>query len=578
MNVRGLWCLLPGVAIAVTACGGESGGPAPTLSIEKFAGDSQGIAVSTASAPMQVRVLDDANVPVAGVAVAFAVTSGTGALSSTVDTSDGSGLAATTFTGSTTAGLRKVRAQITGSQVVFDLVVAPGSPAGVLMSAGNEQAANAGTALAIQLAARVVDGFGNSIAGTFVRWGIVNGSGALSADSSLTDAGGIAKVTRTLGPGAGGQVVRATVAGLADTIRFHATAKKAISVVAGGNNEPVKCMSDLWVQGGYGYTGTWGNCGGTGARVLKVWDVGTGVSLVDSVFAGLGTVSDNEVSPDGTLLLATAEGGGAANGLYLYSLVDPAHPILVDSQQVSTGLHTGTFADIGGQRYVFAAKDPGSPALMVFRIQLDSADKIVQVASVAQPANYGIHDQYIRDGLAFVSDWNTGMRIYDVGDGRLGGSPATPMLIGTIVTASQGLSCNCVHNAWWYHDAEGGKRYLFIGQEGPSDFTTASGDIHVVDVSNMAAPVEVAFFHIPGAGVHNFWMDESRGILYAAYYNAGVVALDVTGTLSGNLASREIARLQPGGAGNTFTWGVMLANESLWASDMFSGFWKLSVP
>jgi hypothetical protein len=100
----------------------------------------------------------------------------------------------------------------------------------------------------------------------------------------------------------------------------------------------------------------------------------------------------------------------------------------------------------------------------------------------------------------------------------------------------------------------------------------------------MAAPEEVAFFHLNAGddqttGVHNFWMDETRGILYAAYYNGGVVALDVTGTLSGNLGNREIARLQPGGSGsNTYVWGVMLANNALWVSYMVSGFWKVTPP
>jgi hypothetical protein len=314
-------------------------------------------------------------------------------------------------------------------------------------------------------------------------------------------------------------------------------------------------------------------------NALKVWNVSSGVSLVDSVIIpNVQTVSDNEVSADGSLMLVTTE-GNTADGLYIYSLSDPAHPVVIDSQPVVTGLHTGTFADINGQRYVFAAKDPSAPALMVFRIQPDSADKIVQVAALAQPATYGIHDTFVRDGLAFVSDWNAGMRIYDVGDGRLGGSPGSPQLVGTIVTGSAGLNCNCVHNSWWYHDADGGTRYLFIGQEGPGTVGSASsGDIHVVDVSDMGAPKEVAYYHVPGAGVHNFWMDEARGILYAAYYNGGILALDVTGTLSGNLASREISRITPGGAGNTYVWGVQLANGALYASDMVSGFWKLSVP
>jgi hypothetical protein len=80
-----------------------------------------------------------------------------------------------------------------------------------------------------------------------------------------------------------------------------------------------------------------------------------------------------------------------------------------------------------------------------------------------------------------------------------------------------------------------------------------------------------------GAGSHNFWVDEANQVLYAAYYNGGVVALDVSGTLSGDLATREIARIQPGGPGNTYVWGVMLYGGSLYATDMLSGFWQLKL-
>ena len=71
--------------------------------------------------------------------------------------------------------------------------------------------------------------------------------------------------------------------------------------------------------------------------------------------------------------------------------------------------------------------------------------------------------------------------------------------------------------------------------------------------------------------------DEQPGSL-RKYDNAGVVALDISGIISGNMASRELARIQEGGPGNTFTWGVMLYNGSVYASDMLSGFWQVSVP
>ncbi|HTK57297.1 MAG TPA: hypothetical protein VL295_10730 [Gemmatimonadales bacterium] len=566
------------VALAIAACGGSDGGPPPIYSLARVSGDSQNVEVVTASAPLVVRVIDADSQPVAGVTVNFAVTQGTGDVTAS-DVSDVDGLVSAVYTAGSDAGARKVRAQISGvTQLFFDLRAVGGPPAAMQATQGQDAAANAGAALS--LGVKVTDGFGNGVAGTPVAWSIVSGAGTISTDTTLTDVNGVATISRTLGPGAGGQFVRAIGVAGADTFLFHNTAKKAMTVLAGGSNVSQRYTSDLWVQGNYGYTGTWGSRSGSfGAHTLNIWDVSSGVTFLDSIRVGAGTLSDNEVSADGALLLATSENGGAANGLYIYSLTDPAHPVLIDSQQVTTGLHTGTFADINGQRYVFAAKDPNSPALMVFRIQPDSADKIVQVASLPQPANYGIHDTFVRDGLAFVSDWNTGMQIYDVGDGRAGGSPSSPQIVGSIITAANGVGCNCVHNAWWYHDANGGKRYLFIGQEGPGSVgSQSSGDIHVVDVSNMAAPEEVAFYHLAGAGVHNFWMDEVRGILYAAYYNGGVLALDVTGELHGDLASREISRITPGGGGNTYVWGVQLANGALWVSDMVSGFWKVSVP
>jgi len=199
------------------------------------------------------------------------------------------------------------------------------------------------------------------------------------------------------------------------------------------------------------------------------------------------------------------------------------------------------------------------------------------VATVPVPANYGLHDTFVRDGIAFLSAWNTGVQLYDVGNGIKGGSPAAPQWISTVVTGSTNGGGARAHNAWWFHNPTNGhKRYLFVGQEGPGSVgSTSSGDIHVVDVSDLTAPREVAFYHLDFAGTHNFWMDEPAQILYAAYYNGGVVALDVSGFPTGDLASRERARIQPGGAANTYVWGVQYAGGSVYAGDMESGLWQL---
>jgi hypothetical protein len=355
----------------------------------------------------------------------------------------------------------------------------------------------------------------------------------------------------------------------------------SLSVAGGGNNVPDRYTSDLWVHGSHAYTGTWGGSarGGNAGNVLKIWSLdGTGApSLVDSiVIPEITTVSDVEVSTDGAVLMFSAE-QGQNEGLYLYDLADPAAPAFLDSVQVERGLHTATFGEIGGRRYAFAAKNAPDPALRIFDVT-DPAG-IVPAATVPIPPQYGIHDTYVRDGLAFVFAWDTGVIIYDVGNGIRGGSPTSPVEVSRLVTEAGVDKSPAVHNGWWFHNPVTQEaRYLFIGQEGPGFIGfEASGDIHVVDVSDLANPREVASFSLSGAGTHNFWMDEARQVLYAAYYNGGVVALDVSGTLSGDLADRLIDRIEPGGDDNTYTWGVQLANGSLYASDMLSGLWQIAV-
>ena len=351
-------------------------------------------------------------------------------------------------------------------------------------------------------------------------------------------------------------------------------------MAGGGNNVSERYSSDLWIHGGYAYTGTWGGIGRGGrvGNVLKIWSLNAAgaPTLVDSIkVTGINTVSDVEVSSDGAVLMFGAE-SGSNGGLYLYSLADPARPTPLDHDLVSSGIHTATFGEIGGRRYAFAARNPFEPALLIYDVTDPS--NMALVAEVSVPPNYGIHDTFVRDGLAFVFAWDTGVIIYDVGNGIRGGSPAAPVEVSRVVTDEADVGSPSSHNGWWFHNpVTSERRYLFVGQEGPAVIgSRASGDIHVVDVSDLANPREVAFYNLNGAGAHNFWMDEQKQILYAAYYNGGVVALDVSGTLSGDLASRELDRLRPGGAGNTFTWGVQLANGFLYASDMVSGLWQLT--
>jgi hypothetical protein len=460
-------------------------------------------------------------------------------------------------------------------------------PTQIAEHGGTGQTASVSRELPEALSVRVTDEAGDPVSGVQVAWSVMDGGGSIAPVTSNTNSDGVASAEFTLGPAEGEQHAQASVQGLTGSpVVFTATATPAanvtLGVLSGGNNVPDRYSSDLWVHGNYGYTGTWGGFPRTSefGDVLNVWSLNASgaPSLVDSIkISGVSTVSDVQVTDDGQLLVFTTE-SDPGSGLHLYSLSDPANPVFLDQEPASGGLHTATVAEINGRQYAFGARNPSAeePALVIYDIT--DPTNIDPITTIPVPSNYGIHDTFVRDGLAFVFAWNTGVIIYDVGNGIRGGSPDSPAEVSRLVTAASDEASPSVHNGWWFHNgATGEKRYLFIGQEGPSVLgVQASGDIHVVDVSDLTNPREVAFFHIDGAGTHNFWMDEERQILYAAYYNGGVVALDVSGTLSGDLSNRLLSQLRPGGSGNTYTWGVQLANGSLYASDMLSGLWQLA--
>jgi hypothetical protein len=143
----------------------------------------------------------------------------------------------------------------------------------------------------------------------------------------------------------------------------------ALSVLAGGGNVPERLLSDLWVHGSHAYTGTFARPNAPG-NALKVWSLGAGgaPALADSVIVpGIGTVTDVEVSPNGRLLMLSAQ-DGPDQGLLFYSLQNPARPALLAQVRVDTGVHTATFGEIDGRLYAFGSKNPFDPQVLIFDV------------------------------------------------------------------------------------------------------------------------------------------------------------------------------------------------------------------
>jgi hypothetical protein len=153
---------------------------------------------------------------------------------------------------------------------------------------------------------------------------------------------------------------------------FWQLSPTTLATRGGGHNVAERFGSDLWVAGGFGYSGTWGFRAQQG-NLVKVWRLGAGGApvIVDSAkVAGIATVSDVEVSPNGKVLMFSSE-GGPGQGVHFFTLANPARPKLISSYKVgnpSGGIHTATFGTIAGRVYLFGAKDPGGAALMIWDV------------------------------------------------------------------------------------------------------------------------------------------------------------------------------------------------------------------
>lgn len=354
--------------------------------------------------------------------------------------------------------------------------------------------------------------------------------------------------------------------------------------VLGSGTVSERYTGEVAVRGDWAYTSTWSFLLAPG-NAVKIWNVsGNTPVLTDSLIVpGARTTGDVQISDDGALLVVATEFDPGS--IVIYDRSNPARPAVLSTfstPNTARGVHTVKLGRVGGRLYAFLSIPGAQPAQLVIADLTDPrAPREVWVRAMGEPF---VHDVFVRDGLLFTALWDEGMRIFDIGGGTLGGSPADPRTIASI-----DIPAGNIHNIWWFHDPRSGaKRYAFLGEEGPGSVgaSGASGDIHVVDVSNLSEPRYVALYHLPGAGTHNFWMDEPSGILYAAYYNGGVRALDVRGDLSVCTSEQKTAtglcdlRLMKRERGvaltsGHFVWGVVHQGTHVYASDMRSGIHKI---
>lgn len=320
--------------------------------------------------------------------------------------------------------------------------------------------------------------------------------------------------------------------------------------------------------------------------------------ITDSVVADARVVNDLMTTEDGKFGVMTREGASnRKNGIVVLSFEDPAHPkpIAEFTETVTGGVHS-TFVyqghvyltdDATGSMRVIDIRDPYHPA-QVGRWQTPRSE-----------AGRMLHDISVKDGLAYLSYWNDGLVILDVGNGMKGGSPEKPQLVSQYKYDLNALYRNVeavggpgfirgTHTAWR------AGRYVFVGDEvfsakpRPTDgggvigLGRAFGRLHVIDVSDLAAPREVAYYEPQDGGSHNVWV--AGDTLYMGDYQGGLRVLDISGELRGDLQAqgREIAHAVTGDARGSVpnaanAWGAIYRDGYIYVPDINSGLWIVKV-
>jgi hypothetical protein len=296
----------------------------------------------------------------------------------------------------------------------------------------------------------------------------------------------------------------------------------------------------------------------------------------------------------------TREGASSRrNGIVILSFEDPAHPKAVGdfTETVTGGVHsTYVYSQPKYGTHVYLTDD-ATGSLRVVDISDPKTPREIARWQTDRPASRMLHDVDVRDGLAYVSYWNDGLVILDVGNGIKGGSPSKPQLVSQFrydldslyaeVEAEGGPGfIRGTHTAWRHGN------YVFVGDEVFSarplgvqipgmGLGKANGRLHVIDVRDVAKPREVAWYE-PDGGTHNVWV--AGDTLYLGDYQGGLRVLDISGDLRGDLAAqgREIAHVHTGDAKGfipnaAMAWGAFYQNGTVWVNDVFSGLWAVRI-
>ncbi len=429
--------------------------------------------------------------------------------------------------------------------------------------------------------ALALDAAGTPIEKPFLRWTVAGEGARVYPDgASVAERPGTYLVTAVSGDHVATASVKARPRGVGRTLE----------VVGRGPARDYQA-AELWAVGQHVYLASI-------ADRLWVYDVSDPARPVktDSLMVDARLVNDVMTTPDGRIGVLTREGASnRRNGIVFFDASDPAHPRIVSeyTETVTGGVHS---ANIDGHNIYLTDDATGSLRVIDFsdvKNPRQVARWEVESAYAGAPTPEGpratgaryLHDIQVKDGLLYLAYWKDGLAILDVGNGIRGGSPESPQLVSRLDFDHLALYgegwISGTHSVFRYKD------YLFVGDEVlPGVFDIESrerlvtrGIVHVLDVSDVEHPREVAWYEVPEAGTHNFWVEDDM-LYLGCTYGGGARVVDVSGELRGDLYAqgREIARLWTGDSqafrpNQPAVWGAQPKAGLIFVNDINSGLW-----
>ncbi|MFY9573938.1 MAG: Ig-like domain-containing protein, partial [Blastocatellia bacterium] len=447
------------------------------------------------------------------------------------------------------------------------------------------RSAKARTGDVIRFSTSAIDVAGKASNSCEVRW-------AVGGDGAVIDADGGFVAEK---PGA--YIISASAGdrqALASVIVTARNSERDLEVIGRAQLKDVQ-TAEQWIIGNFAYVSTVSD-------KLMVYDISDPAhpKLTDTVKVDARHTNDVSTTPDGKIAVLTREGASSRkNGIAFLDTSDPAHPKVISdyTATVTGGVHSAFIDshyvyltdDATGSMRVIDFKDIKNPKEVArWQVENSLVRKITSADGEETTGGRYLHDVQVKDGLAYLAYWRDGLVILDVGSGIKGGSPEKPQLV-----SQYRMNYHELYGDGWLAGAHAVfryKNYVFVGDEVfPAIFDIQSrnripvrGIVHVVDVSDINHPREVANYTVPEGGAHNIWVKDD--VLSMGYYSGGARVVDVSGELRGDLyrQGREIGRLWTGDPSGfrsnlPFTWGAQPHGDLIFFNDINSGIWIVKI-